>query len=62
MPLFLKNVCLFIYFERERAQAGEGQIENPSRLHTFSAEPDSGLDPTNYEIMTQAQIKNQILN
>ena len=53
---------MFILTERESvhvctlAQAGERQkvreIENPSRLHAVSAEPDAGLDPTNLEIMT----------
>ena len=33
--------------DRER-----GRERIPSRLLTFSAEPDSGLDPTNREIMT----------
>ena len=51
-PFFTKN-----YLLRERTQrewAGEGQRERgkereriPSRLHTFSADPDMGLVPTN---------------
>ena len=50
LSLFFK---LFIYLEKERARAGEGQRERvPSRLHTVSAEPDAGLDPTNHGIMT----------
>ena len=34
----------------------------PSRVRTVSTEPDSGLDPRNYEIMTWAEIKSQTLN
>ena len=56
-------VCLFvfkfIYFERqtECVCAGEGQRERgreriPSRLHTVSTEPNTGLDLRNSEIMT----------
>ena len=30
----------------------EGGRENPSRLHAVSAEPDTGLETTNCEIMT----------
>ena len=44
---------------RERAQAGEGQREGergkeriPSRLFAVSAEPDKGLDLTNWETTT----------
>ena len=39
----------FIYFERERERERE---RIPSRLHAVSAEPDTGLHPTNHEIMT----------
>ena len=54
--LFLK----FLYLLRESVctQVGEGQRERPeerermpSRFHTASAEPDTGLEPTNGEIM-----------
>ena len=43
--------------ERGRVLKGEGQREKerqriPSRLYTVSTEPNAGLDPTNYEIMT----------
>ena len=46
---------------------GEGQREREgdkilSRLHTVSAEPDSGLEPTNREILTRAEIKSRTLN
>ena len=47
--------CLFI-FKRESVQAGEGQRERqriPSGLATVSAEPSTGLKPTNQtEIIT----------
>ena len=55
--LFLK----FIYFEREKAQAGKGQREGDteseavSRLWAVSTEPYMGLKPTNSEIMTWAK-------
>ena len=62
----------FIYFERKRentharTQIGEGQTErererNPSRLHTVSAGPHMGLDPTNREIRNWAEIKSWAL-
>ena len=39
--------------EREREQAGEGQRDRlPSRLCTVSAEPNTGLELANHEIMT----------
>ena len=39
--------------EREREKERErGKERNSSRLHAVSAEPDSGLDLTNPEIMT----------
>ena len=34
----------------------------PSRLHTVSAEPDAGLETTNRENMTRAEIKSWTLN
>ena len=43
---------------------GEGQRERrqrlPSRFHVVSAEPDVGLDPTNSEIMTRAEVKEPV--
>ena len=47
--------------------AGEGQRERgrgriPSRLHIVSTEPNEGLEVTNCEIMTRAEIKSQTLN
>ena len=42
---------MFIYFERERGRE-RGRERIPSRLHTVSTEPDTGLHPTNHEIMT----------
>ena len=47
---------------REREGARERERERiPSRLHTASAEPDVGLDPTNGEIRTSAKIKSLTL-
>ena len=50
-------LSLFIRFERESIQVGEGQRERegeriPSRLCTVSAKPDVGLEPTDCEIVT----------
>ena len=45
-----ESVCVH---RRGRGREGEGETERiPSRLHTVSAEPDAGLELTNYEIMT----------
>ena len=60
-PLSLLNISfLFSLREREHAQAGEGQRERereiPSRLSAFSAEPDMGLELTNREIVTWAEV------
>ena len=58
-PAFFKNV----YFVRVCKTEKEGERERiPSRLCTVSAEPDVGLNPTNQEIMTQAEIKSPLLN
>ena len=49
----------------ERARVREGQrarMSIPSRLWTVSTEPNTGLQPTNREIMTWVEIKNQLLN
>ena len=40
----------------------EGRERIPSRLHTVSTEPDTGLDLMNCEIMICAQIKSQRLS
>ena len=48
----------------EFMQVGEGhreERENPS-LHAISAEPNLEFDPTNREVMTWAETKNQMLN
>ena len=47
--------------ELERGQI-EREIENPSRLHTVSAESNTGLKLKNREVMTSAEIKSQMLN
>ena len=36
---------------REQGRGREETERIPNRLHTVSAEPDLGLDPTNREIM-----------
>ena len=46
---FLFQVYLFIGEEGQREMETE---RIPSRLHTVSAEPNTGLSPTNCEIMT----------
>ena len=43
------NTCKWGGAEREREREGE---RIPRRLHTVSAEPNSGLDAMNGEIMT----------
>ena len=46
-------LSLFIYFEREYACTSRAGAERiPSILCTTSTEPDTGLKPTNHEIMT----------
>ena len=40
----------------------EGGAENRKQASAVSTEPDTGLDPTNPEIMTGAETKSQILN
>ena len=39
-----------------------GRERIPSRLRTVSAEPDTGLELVNCEIMTSAETKSQTLN
>ena len=51
----------------EKMQAGEWQREKdreriPSWFCTVSAKPDLGLELTNHEIMTFAEIRSQMLN
>ena len=53
----------FIYFwDRDRAWTGEGQREGDteseigSRLWAFSTEPDTGLELTDWEMMTWAEV------
>ena len=51
LSFFLKFIIL-----RESREGAETEGERiPSRLHTVSAEPDVGLDPTNSEITTRDQ-------
>ena len=61
----LKTVYLFIL--RENEDTGEGQRERgreriQSKLHVASTEPDTGLKPTNHEIMIWAKTESQTLN
>ena len=60
LSLFLKNIYLFL---RDRARVGEGQREEGdteskagSRLWAVSTELDAGLELTNREIMTWAEV------
>ena len=59
--IFLKSIYLFLR-ETETVPVGEEQRERereriPSRLHTISAESDTGIELTNHEIMTWAKTK-----
>ena len=59
MNLFLFE---FIYLFLRESTVGEGQRKRrreriPSRLCTASAKPNSGLKPTNYEIMIWAEVR-----
>ena len=53
---------MFIHFLRDREWVGEGQREREtqskasSRLWALSTDPDVGLEPTNHEIMTWAEV------
>ena len=56
---------LFIYLDRERAgKQGRGRNREriPSRLLDISVEPESGLELTNCEITTRAEIRSRPLN
>ena len=57
---------LFIYlWEREHKQRRgreRGRQKIPSRLHTVSSEPNVGLELTNREIMTRAEIQSWTFN
>ena len=62
--LFSKNVYLFSERERRRGE-GQRERERGKKSHAgsaLSAESNVGLDPTNHEIMTSAEIKSQMLN
>ena len=61
--------CLYIYFkvhlfwESEQVRAGEGQRERGRESQVgFRYSPEPALNPTNYEIMTWAKIKSQMLS
>ena len=72
MPIFIKDFIflMFIYLkERERAsmwaQVGERERQmkrKNAKQVPLGTEPDVGLDLTNREIMTWAQIKSWMLN
>ena len=59
--IFFKFSFKFTYLGggRDREQERE---RIPNRLRAVSAEHDAGLDPRNHEIMTQVEIKSQMLN
>ena len=59
---------MFIYFQERQRQCEQGRVrerretQNPkqapgSRLWAVSTEPDTGLKPTNCEIMTWAEVR-----
>ena len=65
IELFIYLFIKFIYFERENMNGGgaeRGRNRIPSRLCTFNTEPGMGLELTNREIMTRAEIKRLMLN
>ena len=57
---FLMFIYLFIEVGRRDRKRGRQRI--PSRLHAVSAEPDTGLEFTNCEFMTWAEIRRWMLN
>ena len=56
----------FIYFERDRTgeEQRERETENPKQAlcSQCRGEPNAGLEPTNHEIMTCAEIKSRMLD
>ena len=58
----LKKILILFIFERDRVWMGEGQREREtesragSGLWAISTERDAGLKPTNYKIMTWAEV------
>ena len=64
--VFLKNFLMFILFlrerqsesrrGREREREGDTESEAGSALWAVSTKPDTGLEPTNCEIMTWAEV------
>ena len=60
------KINLFTLRDREEARVREGADREreriPSRLQAISTEPNGRLEPRNCEIMTQAEIKSQMLN
>ena len=52
---------MWAYTSGGRAES-EGEREFSSRLCTVSTEPDVGLEPTDCEITTGAEIKSRMLN
>ena len=69
---FVKFIDLFWEREREREREsepewGRGETERerekiPSRLYTVSTQPDTGLELTNCEMVTLANIRSRSLN
>ena len=59
------SLSLFLLRESTRGGGGAargGRRGIPSRLHTDSTEPDVGLELTNREIVTCAEVKSRTLN
>ena len=62
-----RSKIFYLFILRERVcKLGRGREREreriPSRLRAVSAEPSMGLELTNHEIVTRAEIKNQTLN
>ena len=62
MMLFYIFASIFIFFKKGEMGRDRRRARILSRLHTVRAEPDAGLEPTNCEIMTWAEIRSQLLN
>ena len=69
---FFFKMFIYLFWEREQEERGVERVREwkwewaskriPSRLCTVSMEPDAGLKPMKYEIMTWAKVKSWRLN
>ena len=63
--VYFFNACLFFFWEREtehelgrrRERAGDTESQAGSRFWAASTESDTGLEPTNHEIKTWAEVR-----